>query len=136
MRLWTQAWELLRQPDMADVLHTPGLTEALRRFVCDTLQMCCGSMTVADFAQQLNLGQPGTAGFDEKVEKLVKARGWAIDEPSPNGKVVRIIGATSAGKDGEVLPRQASTRAAVAHKTVEKYLSPEGLQQCLSVLRG
>ncbi|CDJ52111.1 eukaryotic translation initiation factor 3 subunit 11, putative [Eimeria brunetti] len=151
------AWAMLREPDMADVLHTPGLVDALRRYVCEVLQQTFSTISLVDFCQLLNLncssssssgsgasssassgGSSSAASnvVDEKVEKLVKARGWTIEDgssssssSSSSGKVIRIT-----PKDNES-PKAVATRASVAHKTVEKYLSPEGLQQCLTLLQ-
>ncbi|OEH80294.1 uncharacterized protein LOC34623536 [Cyclospora cayetanensis] len=125
------AWGLLREPDMADVLHTPGVVDAVRRYACEVLQQTFTTISLTDFCQMMNLGQPVSASgsVDEKVEKLIKARGWAIEDAGQGAnKVVRVV------------PREAetakplATRASVAHKTIEKYLSVEGLQQCLTLL--
>lgn len=123
------AWAMLREPDMADVLHTPGLADAVRRYACEVLQQTFSTISLSDFAQLLNLGQANASGaVDEKTDKLVKARGWAIEDAGPGSKVVRII-----PRDSDAA-KPLATRASVAHKTVEKYLSVEGLQQCLTLL--
>ena len=132
-----QAWSMLREPDMSDVLHTPGVVDALRRYICEVLQLTFSTISLGDFCLMLNLNSSSSsssssnasAAVDEKVEKLIKARGWSIEEGISGGKVVRIT-----PRDADS-PKAVATRASVAHKTVEKYLSPEGLQQCLSLLQ-
>ncbi|CDI78403.1 eukaryotic translation initiation factor 3 subunit 11, putative [Eimeria acervulina] len=131
------AWSMLREPDMSDVLHTPGVVDALRRYICEVLQLTFSTISLGDFCLMLNLNSSSSsssssnasAAVDEKVEKLIKARGWSIEEGISGGKVVRIT-----PRDADS-PKAVATRASVAHKTVEKYLSPEGLQQCLSLLQ-
>lgn len=124
------AWSLLREPHMADVLQTPGLCDAVRRYACEILQQTFSTISISDFNQLLNLGPVGGAaqgapqgGLDEKADKLIKARGWSVED-----KVVRIIPRESENKP-------VATRASVAHKTVEKYLSVDGLQQCFTLLQ-
>lgn len=128
--MFLQAWAMLREPDMSDVLHTPGLVEAVRRYACEVLQQTFSTISLPDFCQLLNLGQANNSSgsVDEKVDKLIKARGWAIEDVSPGTKMVRVI-----PKETDVA-KPLATRASVAHKTVEKYLSVEGVQQCLTLL--
>ncbi|KAL8424644.1 hypothetical protein Efla_006392 [Eimeria flavescens] len=126
------AWALLREPDMADVMHTPGLVEAVRRYACEVLQQTFSTISLSDFCQLLNFGQPASAAngvVDEKVEKVVKARGWLLEDGGAGSKVIRII-----PRNADVA-KPLATKASVARKTVEKYLSVEGLQQCLSLLQ-
>ncbi|KAL8272900.1 hypothetical protein Esti_003209 [Eimeria stiedai] len=124
------AWALLKESSMADVLHTPGLVDAVRRYACEVLQQTFSTISLSDFSQLLNLGQPanGSGVIDEKVERLVKARGWALEDAGAGNKLVRII-----PRDADV-GKPLATKASVARKTVEKYLSVEGLEQCLSLL--
>lgn len=124
------AWAMLREPDMSDVLHTPGLVDAVRRYACEVLQQTFSTISLHDFCQLLNLGQANNSsgGVDEKADKLIKARGWAIEDAGPGTKMVRVI-----PRETDVA-KPLATRASVAHKTVEKYLSVEGLQQCLTLL--
>lgn len=124
------AWLMLREPDMSDVLHTPGLVDAVRRYACEVLQQTFSTISLNDFCQLLNLGQANNSsgGLDEKVDKLIKARGWVIEDAGPGTKMVRVI-----PRETDVA-KPLATRASVAHKTVEKYLSVEGLQQCLTLL--
>nr|AET50731.1 hypothetical protein [Eimeria tenella] len=126
---------MLREPEMADVLHTPGVVEALRRYVCEVLQQTFSTISLSDFCQLLNLNAAAAAAAagaaaaaDEKVEKLVKARGWTIEDAAAGQKIVRVVPRETDA------PKALATRASVAHKTVEKYLSVEGLRQCLALL--
>lgn len=115
---------------MADVLQTPGLADSVRRYACEVLQLTFSTIALPELAQLLSLPPTNAAGaVDEKLDRLIKARGWTVEDAAAGNKLVRITSREAEGC------KPIATKASVAHKTVEKYLSVEGLQQCLTLLK-
>ncbi|PHJ20160.1 sac3 ganp family protein [Cystoisospora suis] len=158
-----QVWEYLREPFMSDIASTPGLTEAIRRFVCDVIALTYHTLSFSDFSLFVNASQ-----HSHEAEKLLRTCGWTLEDFNINAKesgkpkeiikIVRVTGpaalAAAALKEGEggssgvgslggrggvggqvrgVGSGQAAQALAV-RKTVEKYMTPDNLKMCMATL--
>lgn len=108
--LLLQVWEYLREPFMSDIAATPGLTEAIRRFVCDVIALTYHTLSFADFCLFVNASQ-----HSHEAEKLLRTCGWTLEDFNINAKesgkpkeiikIVRVAGpaalAAAALKEGE-----------------------------------
>lgn len=152
-----QAWEFLKEPSMADIAATPGLTEAIRRFVCEVVSLTYASLSLTELCALLN-----TPVGSHEAEKLLKGLGWAMEEvivnpkeqgkPKETIKLIRVVGpaavAANAIKESEgdrgrgfacrdrdsKSAGSSSAQAVVVRKTVEKYMAPDNLKACMATL--